>query len=307
MRLLVVGYGVQGEKRVRVAGADCVGIVDPVRKEATHRRLEDVDPASFDAAILCVPDEPKLELLNRLVGWGKHALVEKPLWVEAPRSIAELERAARDRGVLVRTAYNHRFEPSFAAMRELLASGRLGRVYRCRMFYGNGTAALVRASAWRDSGAGVLPDLGSHLLDTTRFWFGTAVDRFRLVSAARFENRSPDHVVLASQGGAVSVELEMTLLMWRNHFTCDILAERGSAHIESLCKWGPASLTVRERVLPSGRPTEETTLLVRPDPTWESEYAAFKRDVTAGVRTDLSDDAWIDATLRTLAAEVPAP
>ena len=34
------------------------------------------------------------------------------------------------------------------------------------MFYGNGTARLVRDSAWRDQGAGVLPDLGSHLLDT---------------------------------------------------------------------------------------------------------------------------------------------
>ena len=47
--------------------------------------------------------------------------------------------------------------------------GVLGGIYRCRMFYGNGTARLVRDSAWRDDGAGVLPDLGSHLLDTARF------------------------------------------------------------------------------------------------------------------------------------------
>ena len=26
----------------------------------------------------------------------------------------------------------------------------LGRLYRCRLFYGNGTARLVRESAWRD-------------------------------------------------------------------------------------------------------------------------------------------------------------
>ena len=45
------------------------------------------------------------------------------------------------------------------------------------MFYGNGTARLVRESAWRDAGAGVLPDLGSHLLDTARFWFGDLVRR----------------------------------------------------------------------------------------------------------------------------------
>ena len=65
------------------------------------------------------------------------------------------------------------------------------------MFYGNGTARLVRDSAWRDQGAGVLPDLGSHLLDTARFWFGDIGEDFRVVSANRFENRAPDHVVIA--------------------------------------------------------------------------------------------------------------
>ena len=83
-------------------------------------------------------------------------------------------------------------------------SGELGRIYRCRMFYGNGTARLVRDSAWRDQGAGVLPDLGSHLLDTARFWFGDLGEDFRLVSVSRFENRAPDHVVIASESSRPS-------------------------------------------------------------------------------------------------------
>src|SRR3546814_1943140 len=69
------------------------------------------------------------------------------------------------------------------------------------------------------------------------------------------------------------IEREMTLLMWRNHFTCDILAENGTAHIESLCKWGPSVFTHRTRVLPSGRPPEESVTLIRDDPTWDQEYA----------------------------------
>src|SRR3546814_3985684 len=116
------------------------------------------------------------------------------------------------------------------------------------MFYGNGTARLVRDSAWRDDGGGVLPDLGSHLLDTCRFWFGdTAACDFRVIAANRFENRAPDHVVIGSEAGMPRIELEMTLLMWRNHFTCDILAENGTAHIESLCKLGPSVFTHRTR------------------------------------------------------------
>ena len=64
-----------------------------------------------------------------------------------------------------------------------MGSGVLGKVYHCRMFYGNGTARLVRDSAWRDKGAGVLPDLGSHLLDTINFWFDVMPTDWRVVSA----------------------------------------------------------------------------------------------------------------------------
>ena len=68
----------------------------------------------------------------------------------------------------------------------------------------------------------------------------------------------------------------MTLCMWRNHFTCDILAEKGTAHIESLCKWGPSKFTHRIRILPSGRPPEKQISIVEPDPTWALEYNYYK-------------------------------
>ena len=164
-------------------------------------------------------------------------------------------------GAVCYTAYNHRFEPHYVRMRDLVKSGVLGDIYRCRMFYGNGTARLVRDSAWRDQGAGVLPDFGSHLLDTARFWFGDIGEDFRLVSVSRFENRAPDHVVFAAPSRRPQLEFEMTLLSFRNHFTCDVLAESGTAHIESLCKWGPTTFTHRTRVLPSGRPPEQAITL----------------------------------------------
>lgn len=301
MRCIVVGLGVQGHKRRRVAGADFVAAVDPVHPDAAYRRIEDVPLADYDAALCCTPDAPKADTLRYLLGNRKHALVEKPLWAERDGDIIDLEAMARAQGVVCYTAYNHRFEPHYVRMRDLIASGALGQIYRCRMFYGNGTARLVRDSAWRDEGGGVLPDLGSHLLDTCRFWFGdSAVRDFRIVSANRFENRAPDHVVIGSEAGLPRIELEMTLLMWRNHFTCDILAENGTAHIESLCKWGPSSFTHRARILPSGRPPEESVTLIRDDPTWELEYAHFKRLVETGARTDLSNDLWLQTTLRGL-------
>jgi predicted dehydrogenase len=172
------------------------------------------------------------------------------------------------------------------------------------MFYGNGTARLVRDSAWRDQGAGVLPDLGSHLLDTAKFWFGDLGEDFQIVSADCFENRAPDHVVMVSKTTRPKLEFEMTLLSWRNHFTCDVFAEKGTAHIRSLCKWGPTTFTCRMRILPSGRPPEESVILVQDDPTWALEYDHFKSLCQRGAATDLANDLWLNRLLRRLGQDV---
>lgn len=304
MRAIVVGLGVQGYKRRKFAGDDYVASVDPVNHEADFKSVDQVPLESYDAALCCVPDEPKVALLRYFLSHGKHVLVEKPLWAADDDQILELEGVARVHNAVCYVAYNHRFEPHYVRMRDLIASGELGRLYSCRMFYGNGTARLVRESAWRDQGAGVLPDLGSHLLDTCRFWFGDITDMFRIVTVNRFENKAPDHVIIGSEESRPRLELEMTLLMWRNHFTCDVLAEKGSAHIESLCKWGPSTFRKRIRVLPSGKPQEQVTTLPEGDPTWALEYAYFKQLCERRVRTDLANDLWLQKTLRRLSEQV---
>lgn len=307
MRVIVVGLGVQGHKRRKVAGADCVATVDPVHPEADFKDVRDVPLDRYDAALCCIPDAPKVDVLSYLLGQGRHVLVEKPLLTEDFAAVTELERLARAKGVVCYTAYNHRFEPHFRNMRNLIASGELGRIYSCRMFYGNGTAKLVRDSVWRDAGAGVLPDLGSHLLDTCLFWFGDLADAFELKSAHCFENRSPDHVTIGSETLTPRFDLEMTLLSWRNHFTCDVFAEHGSAHIRSLCKWGPSTFTHRRRVWPSGRPTEVESVLVCDDPTWAIEYGHFLDLCRSGATTDLTKDLWLSRALTRLGRQVASP
>src|SRR3974377_2033934 len=94
MRSIVVGYGVQGKKRLHVAGPDAVGIVDPFYEKADWRDVRDVPPGPYDAALVCTPDEPKFEILRHLLENGKHVLVEKPLFVRDDKQLAELERLA---------------------------------------------------------------------------------------------------------------------------------------------------------------------------------------------------------------------
>jgi predicted dehydrogenase len=302
MRVVVVGLGVQGHKRRAVAGKECIATVDPVNPDASHKRIEDVPLASYDAALVCTPDGAKSELLSYLLASRKHLLVEKPLFGR-DEDLQKLKGLAEKNRVACYTAYNHRFEPHFVRMKALLDSGRLGKVYAIRMFYGNGTARLVRDSAWRDRGAGVLSDLGSHLLDTALFWLGRPISGLTIHSANRFENRAFDHVVFGAASDPV-LHFEVTLLSWRNHHYTDVFAEKGSAHISSLCKWGPSTFTVRDRKLPSGRPDEESVTLVQADPTWEMEYRHFK-GLCERVENNIQNDIWINDTLRRLQAELP--
>ncbi len=303
MRCIVVGLGVQGYKRRKFAGEDFVCAVDLVNPEAKYRAVEEVPLANFDAALVCTPDEPKVDVLTYLLSNGKHVLVEKPLWAKDDHAILNLETVARKNRAVCYTAYNHRFEPHFVKMRNMISSGELGALYHCRMFYGNGTARLVRESDWRDQAAGVISDLGSHLLDTAKFWFGDVEKAFEVISVNCFENRAPDHVIIGSRKTVPKLELEMTLLNWRNHFTCDLFAEKGTAHIQSLCKWGPTTFTLRKRLLPSGRPPEESVTLVQDDPTWDHEYRYFKDLCMRSVPTDLSTDRWLNRSLTTLGQE----
>lgn len=305
MRVIVVGLGVQGRKRLAVAGKEAVATVDPFNPEAQYKRVEDVPLGAYDAALLCIPDEPKIEILGYLLQNKKHLLVEKPLFADDPAALLRLKALAEANRTTCYTAYNHRFEPHFVRMKQLVDSGRLGRIYSVRMFYGNGTARLVRDSAWRDQGAGVLPDLGSHLLDTALFWLGRPAAPFSVHSANRFENRAPDHVAFGCNGAPV-LQMEVALLSWRNHFYCDVMAESGSAHIQSLCKWGPSTFTVRDRKLPSGRPDEDSVTLVQPDPTWELEYRHFKELCAMG-QGNIENDIWINEVLGGLCTAVTEP
>lgn len=298
MRVIVVGLGVQGNKRLAVAGKEAVATVDPVNSEANYKSLQDIPLASYDAALVCTPDETKIELLTYLLGNGKHLLVEKPLLAKDNVELEKLAAIAREKRVVCYTAYNHRFEPHFVRMKQLIESGALGTIYCARMFYGNGTARLVRNSSWRDKDPGVLPDLGSHLLDTALFWFGKPTAPFKVYSCNRFENQSFDHVSFGANGKPV-LQMEITLLSWRNHFYADVLAEKGSAHIQSLCKWGPSTFTRRDRKLPSGRPDEQSITMVQPDPTWELEYLHFKKLCETG-GSNIENDIWVNSVLQGL-------
>ena len=69
----------------------------------------------------------------------------------------------------------------------------------------------------------------------------------------------------------------VSVIDWRNKFEANIIGEKGSIHINSLCKWGPSKLTVRKRIFPSGKPKERIIKKICNDPTWKIEEKYFRK------------------------------
>jgi len=300
-KFLVVGLGIQGVKRRAIIGERPCLTVDPLVATADYVRIQDVPLDSFDVVFLCTPDSVKKEIVEYCVAHGKHVLIEKPFTLELA-AYAELSSLQEKTGSTVYVAYNHRFEPHIARVKQLLEQGNLGEIYTVSLSYGNGTAELVRLSNWRDIGIGVVADLGSHLLDMIDFWWGLEGRTIDFLDARTIENRAYDQATFRVSGEPI-VYAETTMLSWRNDFHCHIRGSEGSAHISSLCKWGPSSLTIRGRVRPSGRPDEYTATLVESDPTWLKEFDHFLALIEKGDSGNLATSREIS---RILGAVPPA-
>ncbi len=298
MRYLLVGLGNIGQKRRRVLGSRCVATVDPFNSAADYPSPQDCDAKTYDAAILAVPNESKLELLEYFLEHGKHVLVEKPLLFPDAHSATRLEEVAGQQNVIWYTAYNHRFEPLISELKQRLDAAAIGPVYHGRLFYGNGTVADV-AGSWRDVGLGVIEDLGCHLLDLAGFLLDCRGTEFEAVAQHGHEAAAPDHALMLSADGRLS--LEMTYLSWKNTFAIDLYGEHGSLHLNGLCKWGPSELIERQRVRPSGVPHEQRQTVEGPDVTWQREIDHFERLVSEGA-SSADNDRWISQVLRSAGA-----
>jgi scyllo-inositol 2-dehydrogenase (NADP+) len=294
VRYLLVGLGNLGRKRQTVLGERCVATVDPVNPQATFAAPEACPADRYDAVILAVPNESKLDLLHTFLSQGKHVLVEKPLLFASREQGEALDRLAHEHGATWYTSYNHRFEPLIGKLRDRLQAGAIGRLYHGRLFYGNGTVSNVRGT-WREQGLGVLEDLGSHVLDLAGFLLGYQGAAFETWHGGHNELTTFDHVILGSADGRLT--LEASYLSWKNTFSVDLYGERGSAHVRGLVKWGPSELILRRRVFPSGVPEESVERQeAAADPTWAGDLAHFEALCAAG-ETSCANDVWISSVL----------
>ncbi len=298
MRVIIVGYGIQGKKRHKsLKKNELVYIVDPIHKDADYKYLEDIPKNLYDTVFVCTPDEEKINIIEYCSKFKKNCLIEKPFPLSSKKKIIDLEKNFNKNKSICYVAYNHRFEPHIIKIKNYIKLQKLGKIYSCKLFYGNGTSKLVKKSKWKDKGLGVVIDLATHLLDMCNFWFGINKKAFSNIDIEKFENKSPDHALIFDNMNDINIQLNVTYCMWRNDFVCDIIGKKGSIHLSSLSKWDTTVLKIRTRIFPSGKPKEKKFNIKLKDPTWNSELNFFRKLIKLRKNNNLKKDIWINQNL----------
>jgi len=181
MKWAIVGLGNAGHGHARrigeVGGLELAAGCDPAQEARekfaasfhvpVHEELGPLlgDP-SIEGVTVAASSLSHADLTVQALQAGKHVLVEKPFAPDAGSAERMLE-AAREAGRVVAPFHNRRFDPDFLMVREVLESGRLGRVRRIHSCVG-GASGPGGGRGWRgvrDLAGGHLYDWGPHLLD----------------------------------------------------------------------------------------------------------------------------------------------
>ena len=126
----------------------------------------------IDAVVLGVPNKYHAGYAKVFLELGKDVFIEKPMAVSAVEG-KEIIAASKEFGRLVMVGHMWRFDVEAKHIRDVVQSGRIGRVVRTR---GYGIHENWGPAGWfvqkELAGGGALADMGVHAIDTIRYILG---------------------------------------------------------------------------------------------------------------------------------------
>jgi predicted dehydrogenase len=292
LRVGIVGYGGGGQRfhaplvaatpglelamivtgnpeRVTLARAAYPGTEIVPDADALFARIDDLD-----LVVVTTPNRTHAPLALRAIESGTPVVVDKPF---AP-TVAEAQQvldAAAAAGVGLTVFQNGRWDSGFRTVRNLIAAGRLGTVFRFESRYDRWRPQPK--DNWREFGdpgeaGGLLYDLGAHIIDQALQLFGPVAEVY-----AELDRRRPgvqvddDTFVALHHVNGVRSHLWTSVLAATRNPRWRVLGDRGT-----FTKYG---LDVQEQQAISGMKPGE--------PGWGVEPDADRGTFGDGERTEL--------------------
>lgn len=222
VKIAVIGTGRMGSVHCRnivrqIPEADLVAVCD-IRLEVAQavadelgvrRVIKDyhdlLDDPEIEAILIASSTDTHAFMMKDVAAAGKHIFCEKPLALELDK-IDEALKAIEKTGVKLQVGFNRRFDKSFQKVREIVASGEIGRP--CILRITNRDPDFPAMEFLRVSG-GIFLDLAIHDFDMVRFQLGEVVEVYAAGGVLlkpelnEFGDVDTDVVILKFANGAV--------------------------------------------------------------------------------------------------------
>lgn len=172
-----------------------------------------LDDPAISLVVVATPNDTHAALAARALEAGKHVVIDKPLATDAGAALALIDLAQRS-GRKFSVFHNRRWDSDFLTVRSLLAERRLGDISYFEAAWDRHRPQV--GQHWKEAatpGAGVLADLGPHLIDQALLLFGwpDAIDT--TVLRQRAGARSDDLFDIRLAYGSMLVRLGGSMLI----------------------------------------------------------------------------------------------
>lgn len=221
----LLGYGLAGSvfhapslEALEEFSLDVVVTSDPGRQaaaRAAHPQARVVGRDEWahagegvDLVVVATPPATHVALAREALEGGCAVVVDKPFTVTSAEGEA-LIALAGEKGLVLTTYQNRRWDGEYLTLKKLLAEGTLGQVRRFESRLERWQQDITKewkAQATAADGGGILYDLGTHLIDQALQLFGPPVRVYGEAAARRPEEKADDDafVALEHAGGVVS-------------------------------------------------------------------------------------------------------
>jgi len=202
VNLGIIGLGSMGkghlDNSLKLANANLVAVSDVSKKalkvaknagiKKTYTDYEQLlADEEIDAVIIALPNHLHLQCASKAADRKKHILLEKPIARNVDEA-KEILSVSRRNSVKVMIGYTVRFNPVFRGLKEKIESGCLGDIEGAYAINVGSGPFFERGEDYRPvpvpewwfnktlTGGGVLIDLGCHMINLLRWYFGEITD-----------------------------------------------------------------------------------------------------------------------------------
>jgi len=127
----------------------------------------------IELVVVNTPDDLHFEMAKQALEAGKHIVVEKPV-TQKSEEAEELVKLANEKGLVLAVYQNRRWDGDFRTVQKVMREAKFGRLIEFESHFDR-YRTFITPNTWKEEGdeyAGVLYNLGSHMVDQVFVLFG---------------------------------------------------------------------------------------------------------------------------------------